>query len=180
MSIFNDATLRHRLNHLAPATREAALGDVIYDLIAAVNGLAARLDAARSPAVVAATATATVGGAVAAGNVTTLTFTNAGEAAFPATVSYTALAGDTVNSVAAGLAAAVAANAVLAAASLSASATGAVITVSHNGTIGNGTIITKTVAGAVTVTISGQLAGGVFGLGTANAATFGVALPSAR
>jgi hypothetical protein len=110
-----------------------------------------------------AQALGTVAGLVVLGDTIALTFTNTSIAAFPITVTYTALAGDTDASVAAGLVALIEGQATLKANSLEASAVGAEITFQQPGAIGNTTTISYSASGAETVTFdpsSGTMAGG--------------------
>lgn len=106
--------------------------------------------------------TATVGGTVAPGNVTTLTFTNSGVSGLPVTLSYTAVGGDTPASVAAALVALAAANATLQAAEFIIFNNGGLITVRQPGALGNNTVLTDSVQGSVTLTFGngGNMAGG--------------------
>lgn len=100
--------------------------------------------------------TATITGTVAAADTINLVFTGAGIVGSPVTVSYTALLGDTVTSVAAGLAAAINGNAALSVAGLSATNTAGVVNVAGMGGNTNGQVrITSSVSpGSETVTIT--------------------------
>jgi hypothetical protein len=136
-----------------------------------------------SAAVLAATATATIGGTTFnTGDVVALTFLNPALSvigSFPISVSYTLGAAETAITVATALAAAVNANSALAAANLTATSAGAVITFDHQGSIGNQTSVDSGVTGTgnETVTfapVSGNLAGGqgTFGAFTGNPTLF--------
>lgn len=104
-----------------------------------------------SAAVVAATATATIGGTVfLPGDIVTLTFENPSLESFPVSISHTLGAAETATTVATALAAAINANTILADANLTATSALAVITASHAGSIGNQTTMIYQVGGTQT------------------------------
>lgn len=119
-----------------------------------------------SAAVVAATATATIGGSVFnSGDVVSLTFLNpALSPPFPVSVSHTLGTGESASTIATALNTAINANATLAAANLTSTVAGAVLTISQLGSIGNQTsIVAGITTGTETVTFnptSGDLTGG--------------------
>lgn len=98
-----------------------------------------------SASVLAATATATIGGTTFnSGDIVALTFLNPALSVtgdFPITVTYTLGAGETATTVATGLKNAINANSALAAAHLTAASVGAVITFTHQGAVGNQTSV---------------------------------------
>lgn len=96
--------------------------------------------------------TITIGGTVAAGNVMTLTFTGNMITGSPVSVTYTCVAGDTDTTVAAGLAAAINADAALDSAGFSASSASGVITVNQPITSGQ-VRYTGTTTGSETITV---------------------------
>lgn len=114
-----------------------------------------------------ATDQATIGGTPAATDTVPITFTNSGVSGLPVTKTYTVAQGDTVNSIAAGLAALINADTTLAAASITAYSDNAVVFISHNGAIGNNTALTSTPthggggSETCTFTNSGNLSGGL-------------------
>jgi len=103
-----------------------------------------------------ASPTATITGTVAAGDILNLIFTGTGIPGSPVTVSYTAVTGDTTTTVAAGLAAAINANAALSGLGYSATNTTNVVNISGNGGNTNGQVrITSSVSpGSETITIT--------------------------
>jgi LysM repeat protein len=112
-----------------------------------------------------ATALVQIGGTPTTGDTVALTFTNAGVANLPVTKTYTVLAGDTLATIAAGLAALVNADANLGAADIVALVTGNGFEVSQPGAIGNSTVLTQSVGGSATETVTflpsnGHLGGG--------------------
>ncbi len=115
---------------------------------------------------VSASATATVGGTAASGDIVTVTLSNPiwknpnlGISGGSVTVTYTLGASDTLDSVAEGLASAI--NSSAAAPFVVATAELAVLTISWPGPVGNFTTISQTVTGAITLTLSaGTLSGG--------------------
>jgi len=137
-------------------------------------------------AVVVASLTATIaGGTYDATDTVALTFTNAGVAGSPVTVTYTLGGGETATTIAAGLVALIKANAVLQAANVSASnASSAVITITQQGVIGNSTTwtatVTETGGGTETVTFSpvnGVPTGGAGVVGSALSGGSGPVIP---
>ncbi len=124
-----------------------------------------------------ATETATIGGTPAATDTVALTFTNAGVAGLPVTVTYTVGGTDTVATIAAGLVALINGNATLTAGFITAANVGAVITVSEPQAIGNSTVITDAIGGGgtkletVTYGNGGNLSGGVGAVGNTVALT---------
>lgn len=116
-----------------------------------------------------ASAQATIGGTPAATDTVPITFTNSGVSGLPITKTYTVVAGDTVNSIAIGLAALINSDTTLVPAGISAYADDGVVFISHNGAIGNNTVLTSTPthggggSETCTFTNSGTLAGG-FGI----------------
>lgn len=119
-----------------------------------------------SAAVVAATATAAIGGSTFnSGDVVTLTFLNpALSPPFPVSISHTLGASETASTIATALNTAINANATLIAAHLTSTVVTATLTISHQGSIGNQTTIAYGVSpGSETVTLSptsGNLSGG--------------------
>lgn len=119
-----------------------------------------------SAAVVAATASATVGGSsFISGDVVTLTVLNQNLAEFPIALNYTLGAGETASTIAAGLNALINANATLAASNVTSTVAGAAIAISHKGSIGNLTNLTYGKSGTGNETVafvpaSANLAGG--------------------
>ena len=119
-----------------------------------------------SAAVVAATATATIGGATfTAGDVVTLDFLNPFlSPPFPVSVSHTLGGGESATTVAAALNTAINANATLTANNISSTVAGPVISISQLGSIGNQTSLAAGIGpGTETVTFvpaSGNLSGG--------------------
>ncbi len=117
-----------------------------------------------SPNLAPAIAWATIGGTVTPTDTVALTFTNTDIADFPVTVTYTVVSGDTLATIAAGLAALVNADATLDANHLTASSTGATVAVEHLGVVGNDTVLSDTPGSTETVALeplSGDLSGGV-------------------
>jgi hypothetical protein len=116
---------------------------------------------------VAATAVVTVGGTVAAGNTASVTFTSPALSA-PVTVTYTALSGDTIQSVAEGLASEINQNTtlgfydVIATTEYDTVADEAKVVVNWPGPLGNLCVLSEAVTGSVTLTLSnsGVLSGG--------------------
>lgn len=104
------------------------------------------------------TYTATIGGTVSNNHVQTITVHNTSLTGGTQAVTYTELTGDTLTTIAAGLAAAINANANLQNIGVTATSSGAVITLSSN-TV-NQTTYTKTVTGSITITISSLLSFG--------------------
>ena len=119
-----------------------------------------------SATVVAATATATIGGSVFnSGDVVNLIFLNIFLADFPVTVSHTLGSGETATTIATALTTAINANSALAAEHLTATSVGPAIAISQLGSIGNSTNMTYGTAGTGNETItfnpsSAYLAGG--------------------
>jgi hypothetical protein len=113
-----------------------------------------------------ATATATVGGTAASGDIVTVTLTNPvwknpnlGISGGSVTVSFTLGASDTLASTAEALASLI--NESAAAPFVTATASEAVLTISWPGPVGNFTALAKTVTGAITLTLSAaSLSGG--------------------
>lgn len=115
--------------------------------------------------------TATIGGTVTTGDTVTITFSNiqfTHSYLWPRTPHYTAIGGDTTTTIAAGLVAAINADAALSINGVFASNVGAVITIIQMGCYANSTVLTKTVSGSATETVtfsnsgvmSGSIAGG--------------------
>jgi hypothetical protein len=136
-----------------------------------------------SASVMAATATATIGGSsFVSADVIALTFLNPAlsiTGSFPISVSYTLGGSDTATTIATALKNAINANAALVAANLTATSAGAVISISHQGSIGNQTSMVYGVTGTgnETVTfspVSGDLTGGqgTFGAFSGNPTLF--------
>lgn len=118
-----------------------------------------------SAAVVAATATATIGGGTYnSGDIVSLTFLNPLLEDFPVSVSYTLGSGENPTTIGDSLAALINGNATLGTEHLTAANVAGVLTVSHQGNIGNNTTIVYGVTGGTeTVTLdpaSGNLTGG--------------------
>lgn len=117
--------------------------------------------------VAAASDVATLSGTVAAGDTLPLVITNSGVASLPITKTYTVVAGDTLASIAQGLANLVNADATLQAAMISAQAGTAEITIFHNGAIGNNTTLSCTPghsgggSEAISFAAGGALSGGL-------------------
>lgn len=104
-----------------------------------------------STPVVAATATATIGGtAFLAGDVVSLTFENPSLESFPVSVSHTLGAGETATTIATALKNAINANTTLSNANLTATSALGVVTASHSGSIGNQTTMIYSVGGTQT------------------------------
>lgn len=114
-----------------------------------------------------ATDQATIAGTPAATDTVPITFTNAGVAGLPITKTYTVVAGDTVNSIAIGLAALINGDVTLPTVGISAYADNGIVFISHNGALGNNTALTSTPThgggGSETCTFSnsGNLSGGL-------------------
>lgn len=142
-----------------------------------MNKLASQYDYLNTFPRTAATATATVGGTVSSGNVSTITVTNPALPGGSFTASYTAGASDGVDQVAEGLASAINSNVNAQSLGIFASTAEAVITVNHPGPVGNLTVLTKTVQGSVTITLSnsGDLSGGAGAVIPYEGATFNYA-----
>ncbi len=117
-----------------------------------------------SGAATAIPATATVGGTITAGDVCSLTVTSSGFTGSPQTVSYTVKAGDTIQIIAAALAAAVNNNAALNAASIYAGVAGAIVTIYWPSGLTPTPVVTRNVTGSATETIT---------IGTGSASTAG-------
>lgn len=118
-----------------------------------------------STGVVAATATATVGGSsFVAADTVALTFTNAGVPGFPITVTYILGAGETATTIATGLKNLINTNNALQTAGVTATSATTVVTISQQGTIGNTTVLTRAITGTGNETVvfsnSGTLTGG--------------------
>lgn len=96
--------------------------------------------------------TATIGGTLTAGNVLSLVFTSSALTGSPITVSYTTIAGDTINSMATGLAAAVNANATLTGKYVKATASANVVTIDYG--MAEDIVLTETVTSGGTETIT--------------------------
>jgi hypothetical protein len=119
-----------------------------------------------SAAVLAATATATIGGSVFnSGDIVTLVILNEFlSPPFPISISHTLGAGESATTIAAALNTAINANATLAAAFITSTVAGAILTISQQGSIGNSTSLVAGITGGTeTVTFvpaSGDLTGG--------------------
>ncbi len=122
-----------------------------------------------------ATGTVTIGGTITNADTVSLTFTNAGVAGLPVTVTHTVVGTDTVDTIASALAGLINANATLIAGFITATVASAIITVSEPQAIGNSTVITDAVTGTATETVTlgngGHLAGGVGAVGNTVALT---------
>jgi hypothetical protein len=112
--------------------------------------------------------TATIGGTVSIGSVATVTFNSPSFLNNLVSVSYTVIAGDTLNKVAAGLAAAINANSTLIAANIDAISTGPVVTITYPESL---SITFSTGVNIETATIGGAVAAG-------NATTVTAAVPA--
>jgi hypothetical protein len=178
-AITGDATLAaagiSATSALAVVTITSTVDSGAFTVLAWANGPAETGTVANMTA----TETVTIGTATApaATDTVALTFTNAGVAGLPVTVTYTVQVADTVNTIAAGLAALINANATLAAGFITATSASAVITVKEPQAIGNSTVITDTITetggGSETVTFGngGHLSGGVGAVGNTVALT---------
>jgi hypothetical protein len=126
--------------------------------------------------VVPATLTATIGGAgFTAGDTVALTFTNYASnvppsPAAPVTVTYTLGAGESANSIAAGLNTLINANGTLGAANITSTVHNAVISIQQKGVIGNETTVQTAVSGSASITAT--IGGTVFHTGDTVALTF--------
>lgn len=98
------------------------------------------------------TTTATIGGTKTTGNILTITVFDAGLSGGQKAINYTVLVGDTLTTIASGLAAAISADASLQAIGVSASSASTVITLASNST--NVTSYTKSLSGGSTETIT--------------------------
>ncbi len=110
-------------------------------------------------------ATATIGGTVfLPGDVIALEIANTAIGAFPVTVDYTVVSGDTTTTIATGLKAAIDANSTLSSHSVTATSSGAAVTVTHAAAAGSTTqLIDAMTPGNETITLapsSGDLSGG--------------------
>lgn len=171
--------IRHQLNHMAPAARDARLGHVLYDLIDKHNKLAKRMDAAGT-ALVAATGTYTItGSGFASGDTASITFTNSKVGGLPVTKTYTLGSGETVTTIATGLVNLVNADTTLADAQITAANVAGVLTVSELGTVGNTTVLSGAFSahGTIALSNSGTLSGGAGTFGTDNFSKFGITPP---
>lgn len=124
----------------------------------------------------------TLGGTETDGDIVSLTFTNAGVAGFPVTVTHTAAASESINSIATAMRAAVNANTTLIAAGLVATGGTNHVTIGQPGTIANSTVITGSVSGAATETITfnpllGAMTGGAGVVGGALTGGSGPIIP---
>lgn len=115
---------------------------------------------------VSASATATIGGTVTAGNTITLTVTSGVISGGSTSVTYTVVSGDTTESIAAELASLLNTNAALVAAGAVATVSSSeVITLSWPGPVGNSAVLSYTLSGGATETVTlspanGKLTGG--------------------
>ncbi|RTL42340.1 MAG: LysM peptidoglycan-binding domain-containing protein [Candidatus Melainabacteria bacterium] len=98
------------------------------------------------------TSSATIGGTKTTGNILTITVHDTGLAGGQKAINYTVLAGDTLSTIATGLAAAITADSSLSAIGVSASAAGTVITLKSNSV--NVTTYTQSTSGGATETIT--------------------------
>lgn len=121
-------------------------------------------------ALVTGTVTATIGGSATAGDVISLTFTNSyfvHTYTWPRTVSYTVTGGQTTTQIAAGITAAINADAVLLLTGVIATNAANVITIGQMGQLANSTVLSSLVSGSATETVtftnSGQISGAVSG-----------------
>jgi len=108
--------------------------------------------------------TATIGGTVGIGSIASVTFNSPSFLNNLVSVSYTVVAGDTLNKVAAGLAAAITANTTLLAAGVKASSSGPVVSITYPGSLN---ITFSTGQNLETATIGGAVAAGNIGTITA-------------
>lgn len=130
--------------------------------------------------VVAATATATIGGTVFDnGDTVALTFNNSQVSGLPVAITYAVGAGSSASIIAAGLVALINANATLGAANISAANVAAVITISHKGLIGNSTTLEEAVTGSGNETVTFNPGTGQLGGGSGVAGVWGGGAPQA-